>query len=292
MYEAYYALRERPFELTADPRFVFLSATHREALSSLMYGIRSRRGITALIGDAGTGKTTLVQALLSRPMPHTRIAYVSNPILSRDEFFALLASRFELSAAAITSKGRFLSELQDVALARHRAGGTTAVIIDEAHVLSHDLMEELRLLTNLETATDKLLSIVLSGQPELATRMNDAALRQLKQRVAVRCELRPLDRSETHAYIAARIRTAGGGDAPLFTTDAIELIHERSRGIPRTISVICDNALINAFALRLPMVEAEAVLEVCRDFDLPNHRSEEPKPRSRTVLPQLSFNPS
>jgi general secretion pathway protein A len=272
---------------------VFLSATHREALSSLMYGIRSRKGITALIGEAGTGKTTLVQALLARPMPHTRVAYISNPTLSREEFFALLASRFDLSAGAAAAKGRFLAELQDSALGRHQAGGTTAVIIDEAQALPLDLMEEVRLLTNLETTTDKLLSVVLSGQPELTARMNHPSMRQVKQRVAVRCELRPLDRGETHAYIAARVRTAGGGDNPLFTCDAIDLIHERSGGIPRTISVICDNALVNTFALRLPIVDAEAVLEVCRDFDLP-HRQATPLEPRRTpiVLPQLSSVPS
>lgn len=293
MYEAYYGLRSRPFELTADPRYVFLSSTHREALSSLMFGIRSHKGITALIGEAGTGKTTLVQALLSRPMPHTRIAYISNPTLSREDFFAQLASKFDLSHAAAVSKRSFLSELQDAAIARHQAGGTTAVIIDEAQALPHDLMEEVRLLTNLETTTDKLLSVVLSAQPELATRMNHPSLRQMKQRVAVRCVLRPLDRTETHAYIAARIRTAGGGDTALFTTEAIELIHERSRGIPRTISVICDNALVNAFALRLPIVETDAVLEVCRDFDLPNQQSAAPEARSTPfVCPQLSFVPS
>lgn len=278
MYEAYYGLRQRPFEPTADPRFVFLSRTHREALSSLVYGIRSHRGMTLLIGAAGTGKTTLIRSVLLRRVGGTRIAYVNNPTLSREELFEVLATCFNLGSSATASKPRFVSELEEAAIAYRQTGGTFAVIIDEAQSVRHDLMEELRLLTNLETATDKLISVVLSAQPELSTRMNQPTWRHLKQRVEVRCELRPFERDESEAYIAARLRTAGRNDR-LVSTEAVDLIHERSRGIPGTINVICNNALINGFGMRLPVIDVEIVLEVCRDLDLPGSWTATTEPR-------------
>lgn len=268
MYERFYGLQERPFELTADPRYVFLSAAHREALSNLIYGIRIRKGITVLTGEAGTGKTMLLRALLSRQAPASSVAYVSYPILSREEFFAVLAGRFGLSASAAASKMHFLAELQQDALARHHAGGTTALVLDEAQSLSRELLEEVRLLMNLETTTDKLLSIVLCGQPELAARLNHPSLRQLKQRVTLRYTLRALTKDETAAYIAARIKTAGGSGRPLFTPQAVELIHEQTQGVPRVISVLCDNALLGGFATRRAIVDTDIVTEVCRDFEL------------------------
>jgi general secretion pathway protein A len=268
MYERFYGLQERPFELTADPRYVFLSATHREALSNLIYGIRTRKGITVLAGEAGTGKTMLLRALMSRPMPTSRLAYVSNPVLTREEFFAVLAGRFGLSGAAAASKMHFLAELQQDALARHEVGGTTALVLDEAQSLSHELLEEVRLLMNLETTTERLLSVVLCGQPELAAHLNHSSLRQLKQRVTLRYVLRSLTREETGAYIAARIKTAGGSGRPLFTPRAIDLIYQQTGGIPRIISVICDNALVSGFATRRAIVDTDIVTEVCLDFDL------------------------
>ncbi|MBI1875765.1 MAG: AAA family ATPase [Acidobacteria bacterium] len=268
MYERFYGLRERPFELTADPRYVFLSATHREALSTLLYGIRTRKGITVLAGEAGTGKTMLLRALMSRPMPVSRLAYVSNPVLTREDFFAVLAGRFGLSRAAAASKMHFLAELQQDSLARQVVGGSTALVLDEAQSLSYELLEEVRLLMNLETTTQKLLSVVLCGQPELTARLNHASLRQLKQRVTLRYVLRSLTREETGAYIAARVRIAGGSGRPLFTPPAVDLIHQQTGGIPRIISVICDNALVSGFATRRAIVDIDIVTEVCRDFDL------------------------
>src|SRR5262245_1485415 len=187
MYERYYGLRERPFELTHNPRFLFMSAKHREALSHLHYGISGRKGITVLIGDAGTGKTTLVHTALEQQREENACAvYLSNPLLSRSEFFEFLAWGFGLEAAVETSKTRFVVELTRALAARREAGGTCALVIDEAQCLSHELLEEVRLLANIETTADKLLPVVMVGQPELADRLNEPSLRQLKQRVALR----------------------------------------------------------------------------------------------------------
>jgi len=269
MYERYYGLRERPFDLTPNPRYLFLSAKHREALSHLHYGICGRKGITVLIGEAGTGKTTLVHTALEQQRDEKTCAvYLSNPLLARSEFFEFLAWGYGLDATAETSKTRFVLELTRTLMARQEAGGTAALVIDEAQCLSYELMEEIRLLANIETATDKLLPVVLVGQPELADRLNEPSLRQLKQRVALRCALPALDSGETAAYISNRVTVAGGKSDQLFTPEAIDTIFEHSRGIPRTVSVICDNALLSGFAADERPVSRDTVLEVCRDFDL------------------------
>ena len=268
MYERYYGLKERPFDLTPNPRYLFLSANHREGLSHLKYGISGRKGITLLIGDAGTGKTTLVHAALEQQQDHAASVYLSNPMLTRSEFFEFLTWGFQLPPAAETSKTRFLLELTRALTERHAAGRASALIIDEAQCLPDELLEEIRLLANIETAVDKLLPVILVGQPELADRMNQPSLRQLKQRVALRCVLPSLNASETAAYISNRINVAGGHGDQLFTSGAIESIFEYSHGIPRTISVICDNALVSGFAAEERPIGRQTVLEVCRDFDL------------------------
>lgn len=269
MYEAYYGLKERPFDLTANPRFLFLSGGHREALSNLQYGIEANKGITLLIGEAGTGKTTLIRAALEQQRGSSvRSVYLSNPTLTRDEFYDYLAVGFGLSEEAAHSKTVFLRELEKTLETRRNAGGMSALIVDEAQSLPHELLEEIRLLANLETMTAKLLPVVLTGQPELAERLNEPQLRQLKQRVALRCSLPPFDLRETAAYVAKRIRIAGGDSAAVFTREAVEAIQHGSHGIARTISVICDNALINGFALQRRPVDADVVVEVCREFEL------------------------
>ena len=194
MYERYYGLTERPFDLTPNPRYLFLSTKHREALSHLQYGISGGKGITLLIGDAGTGKTTLVHAALEQQRGQKAgSVYLSNPMLTRSEFFEFLAWGFGLDAAAETSKTRFLLELTRTLTERQAERGASALIIDEAQCLPQELLEEIRLLANIETAVDKLLPVVLVGQPEFADRLNEPSLRQLKQRVALRCVLPPLD---------------------------------------------------------------------------------------------------
>jgi general secretion pathway protein A len=269
MYESFFGLAERPFDLTANPKYLFLTPNHREALSNLGYGIAARTGVTVLVGEAGTGKTTLIRATLEgRDAAKTKAIYLNNPTLTRSEFLEFLAEQFDLSPGAAESKTRLLGELQQSLLDLLHADITPALIIDEAQSLPYELLEEIRLMANIETTQQKLLPIVLAGQPELADRLNHPTLRQLKQRVGLRCELRPLELSETGAYITARVAVAGGVAAQLFTREAVITIHERSQGIPRVISVLCNNALISAFALGRKPVATDIVLEVCRDFDL------------------------
>lgn len=269
MYLEFYGLRERPFELTANTRFLFLTRKQREALSILEYGLLSAKSLTLLIGDAGTGKTTLLQAAFaSERCRDVRCVYLNNPMLSAEDFVALLAARFCLGDEAARSKSVLL-DLLDAKLRQTRAEGKiTALVIDEAQSLSTELLEEVRLLANIETPTDKLLPVVLAGQTELAERLEEPALRQLKQRVALRCELEPFALEDTAAYIARRLSTAGGVPAEMFTQEAVRVIHERSGGIPRVINVICDNALVTGMALGRHRVERLMVTEVCEDLHL------------------------
>lgn len=269
MYEAFFGFRERPFDLTPNPRFLLLTGRHREALSNLKYGITSRRALTLLVGEVGTGKTTLVRAVTEEyDRQGHAIAYLNNPTLSRAEFYEFLAASFRLSEQAAQSKARLLTELQTVLEGHLSAGRIAALVIDEAQSLPIELLEEIRLLANIETSTQKLLPVVLAGQPELAERLNEPELRQLKQRVALRCTLTPLNAVETAEYVAGRIRIAGGNSVAVFTRQAIDTIFAHSHGIPRLISVICDNSLISGFAADTKPVTRQIVEEVCRDFDL------------------------
>jgi type II secretory pathway predicted ATPase ExeA len=275
MYESFFGLRERPFELTPNPRFLFLTNTHREALGNLRYGLSAARGITLLVGEAGTGKTTLLRAALALEQRNqVRYVLLDNPTMMRSEFYEYLAAGFRLSDEAAQSKARFLIELRRDVQERHANGGVTSLVIDEAQSLPYELLEEVRLLANMETSTAKLLNVVLSGQPELADRLNEGTLRQLKQRVLLRCELGSLDARETAAYVAGRLRIAGAELVhEIFTREAVMAVHRLSRGIPRTISVICENALLGAFAQGRKPVDEAMVLEVSRDFDLHEQRA-------------------
>jgi len=269
MYQSFYGLQELPFELTPNPHYLFLTARHRGVLCNIQYGVTGRRGITLLTGEAGTGKTTLVHSALGLlRRDQVLCVYLNNPTLTRTEFVEFLAHGFGLGVEARQSKAVFIRELERVLLGRLAQGLVSALLVDEAQSLPHELLEEIRLLANMETVTDKLLPVVLAGQPELAGRLNEPSLRQLKQRVALRCDLGPLQLPETASYIAARLERAGGRSAQIFTREAVQLVHLRSGGIPRSISVIADNALLNGFAVNRRPVDREIVAEVCRDLDL------------------------
>jgi|RhiMethySRZTD1v2_1073278.scaffolds.fasta_scaffold02294_6 general secretion pathway protein A len=268
MYEQYFGLRERPFDLTPNPRFLVLTESHREALANLEYGIGSKKGITLIVGEAGSGKTTMIRAAVEKLPARVHCVHLHNPTLSRDEFNEMLAARFKLSKEASQSKAAMLIELESLLRSRRASNEQTVLVVDEAQSLPGELLEEIRLLANIETNDEKLMTLIIAGQPELAERLNDQSLRQLKQRIALRCALRPLSPQETAAYIAGRIRAAGGTGAKVFTREAVALIHERSGGIPRTISVISDNALVGGFAAGQRPVGSDLVREICRDFDL------------------------
>lgn len=249
---------------------MLLTSKHREVLSALKYGIFGRKGLTLVIGEAGTGKTTVIRKALSDF--HSEgghcVGYLSNPTLTLGEFIEWLVVEFKLSPTSAESKARFLRELTSRLTEDREAGRLSGLIVDEAQSLPLPLLEEIRLLSNIETATEKLFPVVLAGQPELIDRLNAPNLRQLKQRVALRSMLMPLDSNEVAAYLAGRIERAGGTPAQLFTREAVAAITEHSRGIPRVISVIADNALIHGLALARRPITREIVEEVCRMLDL------------------------
>jgi general secretion pathway protein A len=279
MYEHYYGLRERPFDLSSNTKFLFLSPQHHEALTHLRYGLSGRPGITLLVGEAGMGKSTLVRAALaSLSGTGSKIVLLSNPTLTRGEFYEFLAREFGLSPEAGASKTRFLQELKEAIDAAAVENGVLGLIVDEAQSVPFELLEELRLLTNAEGNSGRSLTLILVGQPELSARMEDASLRQLKQRVALRTELRPFGLKETAGYIAARITIAGGRADALFTRDAVIAIHNGAKGLPRTISVICDNALVTGFAVSARPVGRDIVSGVCADFNLTQQAASAPAP--------------
>lgn len=289
MYESFYGLSERPFGLSPDPRFLFLSPQHREALSNLTYGVTDSRAITLLTGEAGTGKTTILHTALAKAPSDTSYVVLNNPTMTRAEFVRWAAAAFGLSAEAGTSKGMLLVELADVLRERHARGQVTTLIVDEAQSLPLELLEEVRLLSNIETATEKLLPIVLIGQPELSERLNQPELRQLKQRVALRCNLTPFDLQTSARYLASRISHVGGEPAAVFTREAVRTIHEASHGIPRTINVISDNALISGFASGTRPVDHRIVRDVCRDFRF--SVADSPEPTGNTTTSRAASEP-
>lgn len=269
MYETFYGLSELPFELTANPKFLYLSEGQREALSTIEYGLFSAKALTLLLGEAGTGKTTLIQAALqSERCTNVRCIYLNNPTLTADDFVRVLAHKFDLSPETGESKALLLAQLEALLRERRSAGVITALVVDEAQSLSFEMLEEIRFLANIETHSVKLLPVVLSGQPELAPRLEEHNLRQLKQRVALRAALKPFDVEETAAYIASRVVTAGGVPGKMFSLEAVHLIHELSGGIARTINVICDNVLVTGMALGRHLIDSATVNEVSRDLQL------------------------
>jgi general secretion pathway protein A len=270
MYKNFYNLLRNPFEITPDPSFLFPTSRHKEALAALYYGVRRHKGFVVLTGEVGTGKTLLIRWLLQL-LKGTNVAYayVFNSRLSSLEFLKFIAGDLGLSTAAKT-KSDLLLEFGKFLITRHQQQLTTVLVIDEAHHLSADVLEEIRLLTNLETAQGKLLQILLVGQPELDDKLDMVNLRQLKQRIALRARLEPLSREQTTGYIESRLQMAGASfpASSLFPDDTVAAIYEYSRGIPRLINTICENALITAYARQLRSVPVDVVHEVAKDFRL------------------------
>lgn len=291
MYESFYQLKEKPFNLSPDPRFIYFTERHCEALANLVYGIRERKGFLVLSGEVGTGKTTLVNALLDT-LDRTGIlsAFVFNPILTSSEFFEYLMADLNLRAD-VRSKSQVLMKLNSLLLERYRSGQITVLIVDEAQNLSSEILEEIRLLTNLETATEKLLQIVLVGQPELSLKLNSPELRQLKQRISLRCSLDPLTLSETREYIRTRMEIAGVPNQQIFSDSTITEIFHCSGGIPRLVNTICDNALLNGYACDTKAIGVDIIHEVAEDLELSETYRRPPRKTRTTGNPRSFLEP-
>jgi general secretion pathway protein A len=269
LYQTHFGLGQAPFNITPDPAFLYLSASHREGLAQLCYGIRARKGFVVLTGEVGTGKTTLVHALLNELKGSAQTALLFSTIVSPVDLLRSVCEEFGL-----IEPRRPLGEIHDYRVAlneflleSYRKGENCALIIDEAQNLSAEVLESIRLLSNFETSKDKLLQILLVGQPELAVRLNSPELRQLKQRVMLRHHLRPLVLEECCQYISNRVKVAGG-DPAIFTANAVESIYLYSGGIPRLVNVLCDNALLTAYALGKKEIDSGIIREVAEDLSI------------------------
>ena len=269
IYCGHFGLTREPFNITPDPNFLYMSVSHREALAQLVYGIKARRGFVVLTGEVGTGKTTMIQCLLDELNSTTKTALIFNMVVSPKDLLRYVCEKFGLVALQESLKEihDYVSLLERFLLESYRKGENVALIIDEAQNLSTEVLENVRLLSNFETAQDKLLQILLVGQPELGARLNASELRQIKQRVALRHHLTPLNYTDCEKYIAKRLEIAGGSIS-LFGPKAIDAVHKYSGGIPRLVNIICDNALLTVYALRKDKVEAGMITEVAQDLQL------------------------
>ena len=268
MYNAYFGLHSTPFNLSPDPSFLYRSGQHEEALASLIYGVQSRKGFIVLTGEVGTGKTTMLECLRDHLANHsTPFAFLFNSRLTPDQFLEMVAYDFDLSCAR-TSKTEVLFALNNMLIQRANQHQTTVLIVDEAQNLEWPVLEEIRLLGNLETRRGKMLQIILAGQPELDRKLEQPEFRQLKQRIALRCHLQPFSAAETSQYIASRLARAGMKEQKVFPPDVLTEVHRRTQGIPRLINSVCDNLLLTAFAMECKQANLEMIEEVSRDLHL------------------------
>jgi general secretion pathway protein A len=266
LYTEFYGFSERPFDVSPDPKFLYLTESHREALASMMYGIRERRGFLAITGEVGTGKTTLVNALLDSLNEKVRTAHIFRKCATFQELLRTI-----LNELGVAPRGRdrfsLWQRLDQYLLDTTAKGETVVLILDEAQNLSIELLEEIRTLSNLETQKTKLLQIILVGQPELENKLNSEELRQLRQRISIRRKLTPLQDEEIKAYIKHRIALVGGNADVLLARDAMRLISRYSNGIPRVINVLCDNAFLVGYAVGKKKVDGPIIQEVVKDLE-------------------------
>ena len=269
LYQQYFGLKEAPFNISPDPDFLYLSGSHREGLAQISYGINGRKGFIVLTGEVGTGKTTLIRSLLNELGAQTHTALIFHTVVSPRDLMRYICEDFGITELKQPTHEihDYVVALNEFLLAKYQHGENCALIIDEAQNLSPEVLESVRLLSNFETSKDKLLQVLLVGQPELAERLNSPELRQLKQRVTLRYRLRNLSLNESGEYIGNRLKIAGG-DPAIFTFKAVEAIYLYSAGIPRVINVLCDNGLLTAFALGRKVVDTSIVREVAEDLNL------------------------
>lgn len=266
MYLEYYGLKEPPFDITPNPRFLFYSAKHREAFNYLLYGIRERKGFVQLTGEVGAGKTTLCRALLEHLGPSFSTALILNPVLSPDQLMKAIAMEFGLEVKGL-DRLEAVAALNQHLFQQVEQGKETVLIIDEAQDMTNELLEQVRLLSNLETDSRKLLQIILMGQPELRQRLNDHRLRQLRQRITVRYHLRPLTRSEVAQYIQHRLMVSGAKGAPYFTMGGIWRVYRYSGGIPRMINAVCDKCLLAGYVQQRERIDFRLVGYAIRELE-------------------------
>ncbi len=267
MYQTFYGLIRPPFEMTPDPAFLYLGETHREGLATLVYGVRSRKGFVMLTGEVGTGKTTLLHALLAQLDASTDSAYIFNPRLEPLDFFQLFFDDLGIEMKCI-SKGEYLLALNHYLIDRLKDDRTVLLIIDEAQNLSPEMLEEIRLLSNLETPNSKLIQILLVGQPELSEMLDRDDLRQLRQRIVLRHELQPFDAGEMEFYIEERLRLAGYTGKEIFKRSALRELYSVTGGVPRLVNVVCDGALLTGYGRDQATLDAEIIREVATDLHL------------------------
>lgn len=268
MYKQFFGLRANPFNVNPDPRYLYLTRATHEALACLTYGIQSRKGFVLLTGEVGTGKTTLLNKLLDwLHRQRVSTAFIFNPRLNVTQFFDFMMADFGIPCES-QLKSQVLLKLNHWLLERYRVGETAVLVVDEAQNLSPQVLEEIRLLTNLETASEKLLQIVLCGQPELETKLRRPELRQLRQRITLRCKTHPLTPEETAQYVAQRLKIAGSNGHVIFPQEAVDAIHKYSKGIPRVINLLCEHSLISAYVDQQKQVRCERVEEVAKEFEL------------------------
>lgn len=270
MYEAFFGLSTKPFDLVPNPDFLFLSKSHKRALTYLDYGIRERVGFILLTGEVGSGKTTIIRNLIKKHHEEVVISKVFNTRVNSEQLIALINDDFGIPIAG-KDKTQMIRELNDFLVEQYARGNFPVLIIDEAQNLTPKLLEEIRMLSNLETDSSKLLQIILVGQPELRDTMSAPALRQLRQRISINCHLLPLSRKEMEQYILHRLHVAGNRDAVSFSPAAFDLIHSSSQGVPRLVNIICDFLLISAFAEETKQIEEAIVLDVVADLDFDRH---------------------
>jgi general secretion pathway protein A len=268
MYKEFFGLRANPFNVNPDPRYLFLTRHTEEALACLTYGIQSRKGFVLLTGEVGTGKTTLINKLMEwLRMQQVATAFIFNSRMDVPQFLDFMMADFGIPCDG-QSKSHILQRLYNWLLDRYRAGETAVLVVDEAQNLTDEVLEEIRMLTNLETFTEKLMQIVLVGQPELEQRLKQPQLRQLRQRLTLRAKTHPLNLEETKSYVTQRLRIAGSNGEPIFEPDAITALFRYSVGIPRIINLLAEHCLVSAFVDQKKTVAAEVVDSVARDFDL------------------------
>jgi len=268
MYKSFFGLKDNPFNVNPDPRYLFLTKEIEEALSGLMYGIQQRKGFITLIGEVGTGKTTLINRLVDwLHQRRARTAFLFNSRMNTNQLFDFILAEFGIACES-RSKSQQLMALNQWLLDRYSAGETTVLIVDEAQNLTYPVLEEIRLLTNLETSTEKLLQIVLSGQQELEDKLKLPQLRQLRQRIMLRCKTAPLTKEQTHDYINERLRIAGASGDVIFSPKSVETIHLYSLGIPRVVNLLCEHALINAYVEQERPISPKTVEDVAHEFQL------------------------